>query len=306
MILIFIFTMEQFVSPHIKLAVFLAVTVSLPILAALALLESGRTSVAVALLALHGALGLGLMPFLARFALHFCVLGELSKVDAFTSKLRGGGFPEPFSLPVEREDEHLLLRLKRNLNWMLHQLKDRENRLIWRLEETDQARRVMEDLSRTDSLTGLFNRRHFEQTLQSKALCPLDPDKETWLLMIDCDKFKQVNDTLGHQTGDEVLRLLARIIRESVREGCDSAFRLGGDEFAVLLPCLEVQARDVAERIRQRFKESNGQGCTLSIGLSSGMTVCGASGICWNQVIARADAAVYAAKSAGGDSVNLR
>ncbi|MFP5240034.1 MAG: GGDEF domain-containing protein [Acidobacteriota bacterium] len=290
-------------SPHLKLSCILAAIMVGPSLAAMTLLEAGKASPALALLALHAALGLALLPFLAKAILRFVVYRELEELSVFSARLRRGGLPEPFALPVEAEDEHMLIRLKRNLNWMLHLLEDREKRLLWRLEETDKMRRDMEDLSRRDPLTGLGNRRAFEDALAHAGPSSLH---ERHLLLIDCDKFKQVNDSHGHQAGDEVLLVLAGILQDSVREGVDQAFRLGGDEFAVLLGCRELKARDVAERIRMRFRDVNGRGCTLSIGLAPLCPVNGSCGAARGGVVARADNALYDAKGSGGNRVSLR
>ena len=293
---------EVSVSPHVKLSCILAAIMVGPSLAAMALLESGKASPALALLALHAALGIALLPYLAKAILRFVVYRELEELSVFAARLRRGGLPEPFALPVEAEDEHMLIRLKRNLNWMLHLLEDREKRLLWRLEETDKMRRDMENLSRRDPLTGLGNRRAFEDAL---ARAGSDAFPERHLLLIDCDKFKQVNDSHGHQAGDEVLLVLAGILQDSVRQSEDQAFRLGGDEFAVLLCCRELKARDVAERIRMRFRDVNGRGSTLSLGLTTLRAFNGSGGAALKTVVAKADAALYAAKESGGDRVSL-
>ncbi|MBI4805670.1 MAG: GGDEF domain-containing protein [Desulfovibrio sp.] len=293
-------------SPHLKLSAILFSLMIAPPLAALALLEAGHKPDAIVLLALYCALGIAMLPFISRLALYVCVFKDLDQVVVFSGRLRCGGFPSPFNLPVEKEDEHILLTLKRNLNWMLHVLKDREKRLLWRLEETDQARRDFEGLSRTDPLTGLGNRREFDELLLSLSGQKARPATLIRVLLIDCDKFKQVNDVYGHQAGDRVLILLASIIKESVREDLDHSCRLGGDEFAVLLSCREDQAVDVAERIRKRFKEANGLGCTLSMGLSSCHPANGSGDVNWEAVLAKADSALYEAKGAGGDKLSLR
>jgi len=300
--------MEFFVPPHLKLCLVLAVVCVAPSFAGLALLESGRSVAAMTLLSLHTALGLAFLPFLSKLILYLVVHRDLATISAFACHMRKGVFPEPFTLPVEKEDEHTFTRLRRNLNWMLHVLRDRENRLLWQLEETDQDRRTMEDLSRTDPLTGLGNRRAFEQMLLSLSG---DMRPKCWcgqMLFMDCDKFKDVNDAHGHQAGDSVLRGLARVIRESVREGKDHPFRLGGDEFAVLLTCRNPEAAmEIAERIRARFKVVNDHGCTLSLGLVAvPCRTCEPPAENWNSTIALADTAVYDAKRRGGDAVCVR
>jgi diguanylate cyclase (GGDEF)-like protein len=125
--------------------------------------------------------------------------------------------------------------------------------------------------AQTDSLTGLANRSMFEDSL-AYCLAPGRGLLPVGLLMIDIDRFKQVNDVYGHPIGDEVLRLVAGVIREITRQG-DVAARYGGDEFAVIVPGTPLKALHyVAERIRlqierHRFVTEQGRvPITVSIG----------------------------------------
>src|SRR3546814_5048145 len=115
-------------------------------------------------------------------------------------------------------------------------------------EHFEQARR--EALS--DSLTGLANRKNFEQTLTLLAKAAQDKHEPLALMLIDIDHFKLFNDRHGHQTGDTVLQLVARTLRED-RKGQDLAARYGGEEFALLLPRTRAeQAVKLGDNIRDR------------------------------------------------------
>lgn len=154
--------------------------------------------------------------------------------------------------------------------------------------------------ARTDTLTNLANRRSFDEDLArrfdqwKRHQIPLS------LVMVDVDCFKRLNDQHGHQTGDDVLRVLAGVLRKTLRE-MDLAARFGGEEFAVLLPGTRLKdATTVAERLRASVaKESFRCGghdlrVTVSLGLASVLTDDGAQ-----TLVKRADDALYAAKNAG-------
>src|SRR5919107_1237883 len=102
----------------------------------------------------------------------------------------------------------------------------------------------------TDHLTGLANRRRFERQLEREVARTERYNRPFCLLLVDIDNFKYVNDTFGHDAGDEALRSVANVIQSGTR-GIDTGSRIGGDEFAVILPetCLE-RGHEVAERLR--------------------------------------------------------
>ena len=157
-------------------------------------------------------------------------------------------------------------------------------------------------LSITDSLTRLFNRRHFH-SLAEKEVQRVNRNKVPFsILLLDVDHFKRFNDTFGHAEGDNVLKALADHIRSNVRS-MDSGFRFGGEEFVVLLPeTTSAGAMVVAERLRVRFSErcfhpipgGRPVSATVSVGVAEFRKGCSLA-----ELIRNADLAMYAAKNGG-------
>ena len=111
--------------------------------------------------------------------------------------------------------------------------------------------RTLESMARTDSLTGLFNRRSFESALDVECARARRSGEPLSVVYLDIDRFKAINDRFGHAAGDQVLRQVAVAIGATIRARVDGGFRLGGDEFALLLPSsTREQAAAVVERIR--------------------------------------------------------
>ena len=109
----------------------------------------------------------------------------------------------------------------------------------------------------TDYLTGLYQRRHLEPRLDHEVKRSLRYGTPFSLLAMDADHFKRINDTYGHQAGDQALRAIAHVIRSSVRAHIDLPARMGGEEFAVLLPETdEAGALKLAERIREQMEHT--------------------------------------------------
>lgn len=167
-----------------------------------------------------------------------------------------------------------------------------------------QAQTELETLAARDGLTGLLNRRSFDEGLANEARRAARDLQPLSLLMIDIDCFKQYNDAYGHQKGDECLRLVAKTLTESLKRAGDAAARYGGEEFAVILPDTPWRgAMEVAERMRAAVarlaiphRASSVSDCiTLSVG---GSTVDGPT-ISADQLLMSADAALYQAKNDG-------
>ena len=120
-------------------------------------------------------------------------------------------------------------------------------------------------LSITDSLTGLYNQRHFYIRLKDEVTRAKRQKHPLSLILLDLDNFKEYNDTYGHLEGDEMLRHVGQIINNSIREGVDSGYRYGGDEFAIILieSSLNV-AKEIGNRIQISLKEK--RNITASIG----------------------------------------
>ena len=161
-------------------------------------------------------------------------------------------------------------------------------------------------LSRTDPLTGLFNRSQLFVTLEQEVSRTRRSDRGFCVLMIDLDGLKAINDGVGHLRGDDVLRALGHVISTSIRT-VDSAYRYGGDEFVVLLPETDiVGAFVVAEKIRVGAEEvglsiSGAESLTsVSIGLVSHPE----DGLGAEELMAAADRAMYQAKSLGKNQIS--
>jgi diguanylate cyclase (GGDEF)-like protein len=154
-------------------------------------------------------------------------------------------------------------------------------------------------LAVTDSLTGLKNRRYFDDAIEREWQRSLRQRTPLTLLMIDADNFKAYNDLFGHQAGDQVLVAIASSISDSVRRAGDCGARYGGEEFAMLLPGMAAEdAEKFAERIRVQVESlpSKGATITVSIGVAS---VIPAGTLSVADFIGAADAALYEAKAMG-------
>jgi diguanylate cyclase (GGDEF)-like protein len=156
-----------------------------------------------------------------------------------------------------------------------------------------------------DSLTGLANRRRFEDDLGASMARSRRDGSKGALLMLDLDHFKRVNDSGGHPAGDRVLEEVAAVLRRRVRAG-DSLARLGGDEFAVILPrCSPQEATLAAEALAREVRE-HGAESEEKITASVGIAMFGDDPrTSLATLVSEADTAMYAAKDAGGDTVRV-
>ncbi|MBV5263958.1 GGDEF domain-containing protein [Pinisolibacter aquiterrae] len=190
------------------------------------------------------------------------------------------------------------------VNHQLERQLTESRRQIAELQESLEAIRYE---SLVDDLTTLANRKHFDQSLD-RILAETDQSETPFsLLFTDIDHFKKFNDTFGHQTGDQVLRLVALAVKQNIK-GQDIAFRYGGEEFAVILPRTALeQSVVVAEHIREAVfskelvKRSTGENLgriTISIGVSEWRP-----GDTAQSIIERADTCLYAAKNGGRNQV---
>jgi two-component system cell cycle response regulator len=162
-------------------------------------------------------------------------------------------------------------------------------------------------LAVVDGLTGLYVRRYFDLRLGEEEARVRRYGGRLGLLMLDIDHFKALNDAHGHQAGDEVLKQIAQIIQESLRQELDVACRYGGEEFVVILPNTDVTgALVVAERIRQRCQSQtfDSPAGHLRVTLSGGIALMSSRDrIEGPELLARADKALYQAKRAGRNQV---
>ena len=166
----------------------------------------------------------------------------------------------------------------------------------------------LKDLSIRDALTGLFNRRHLQETLSLELPRAARSSTPLSLIILDLDNFKKFNDTFGHDAGDAVLRALGGAITRNLRQG-DVAFRYGGEEFMVLLPqSSQTQAAAIAERVRTAIEalrlvydgRSLG-GFSASLGVAT-FPDCGETA---EALILAADRALYSSKATGKNRVSF-
>ena len=164
-----------------------------------------------------------------------------------------------------------------------------------------------EERAKTDTLTGLPNRRALEEFFRAAQMAAMESGEPLSVLLIDIDHFKKFNDNFGHGVGDQVLRLMASVLRERVREN-DLPARYGGEELIAVLPGAELATCEVvAERIRRAISEaritrrSTGELLpTITVSIGVGQFRMGES---MAELIERCDRALYRAKGAGRNRV---
>lgn len=179
--------------------------------------------------------------------------------------------------------------------------------LTFDITQAKQTERELERLARVDTLTGLANRRHFDEALETAIVRARRASAALLLMSLDLDRFKQINDTLGHAAGDEVLKVFGARIRAAVYD-VDLVTRQGGDEFHVLVeysPTAEV-GKLIANRIIEAMKtpiELAGQPCVVRASIGIGLHHPVQSAL---QLQALADQALYEAKASGRGTWQLR
>ncbi|MFL6196473.1 MAG: diguanylate cyclase [Thermoanaerobaculia bacterium] len=171
--------------------------------------------------------------------------------------------------------------------------------------ELEEANARLGTLAETDPLTALKNRRAFERTLDREFAFATRTGIPLSLIVLDIDRFKKYNDLLGHPAGDEVLRIISRLLLRSVRQ-MDLVARYGGEEFIIILPGTDQPgANTMAERLRRSIEDHPwpGRPVTASLGLAT--FVPGEAEDCTSpdELFARADTALYYAKSTGRNRV---
>lgn len=156
-----------------------------------------------------------------------------------------------------------------------------------------------------DALTDLYNRRYFDSRIMAEVQRAERQGYKIFLQMVDVDNLKCYNDEVGHQEGDKLLQTTGRILLQSIRKDVDWAFRYGGDEFGVIFIQAELQQIVlIAERIQREYSRMNFVNTGVSIGIARFIRRTGSS---WQEditdLVARADKALYSAKSQGKNRV---
>lgn len=272
---------------------------------------------------------------------------HLLKVREFCLQVKRGNYQEQLVVPNESRDgdgEDAIVILMRDMNWMARQIKIREKDLEQAIHDLSASRRQtaeqnqfllsankelmvtqeqlrertfeleralskMQVMAMTDSLTAIANRRCFFDTLEREFASQVCNCPPLSLLIIDVDKFKTINDTYGHETGDKVLQQLAAII-QTVSRDSDLAARVGGEEYALLLPATNsFAAIAVARRIQSAvaghdflLEKKRRVYVTVSIGICTlSKYYCSSRENLYNF----ADQALYHSKHSGRDCISV-
>ncbi len=196
--------------------------------------------------------------------------------------------------------------INRMASALQHERENLERAVQERTQALQDANARLERLAVTDGLTGVFNHRRFQEQLQAEIFRSERHKRPMGVLMVDVDFFKKVNDTMGHPAGDELLRRLAEVLGEDLRQ-TDLIARYGGEEFAVLLPeTTKSEAMQVAERMRMAVEEKINDGKTPwpnKVTVSIGVGTFPEDGKSGEQVLLAADQAMYVAKRSGRNRV---
>ena len=232
-----------------------------------------------------------------RESRHLLVEGESSRYRAERTFIHSEGHPVPIDLSVA-----VVRDADDSPQYFLAQLHD--------ITERKRFEGQLQYLADHDGLTGMFNRRRFEQELARELARAARYTNAGAVLAIDLDHFKYVNDTLGHSVGDDLIRRVAAILKDKVR-ATDIIARLGGDEFAVILPeADEREAMHVADHLLAAVRtearlEGTGEETLRRVTCSIGVACFGSTGVTAEEILVEADIAMYDAKEAGRDRAIL-
>lgn len=212
-----------------------------------------------------------------------------------------------FTIPLVVEKNLIVAKVKRENESLRARLEGALGDLRDKNHELEASLRRMEEMAATDPLTGLYNRRHFGKLLDQLFAEADRFDKDLACVMIDLDNYKRLNDTFGHQVGDQLLVLAGKVISANMRR-MDVAARYGGDEFVLLLPhATGEDAAAVTQRIRDEFRLASAkllrrEGVNISAGVASRLINRPAHA---DQLVANADEALYQAKDAGRNRTHV-
>jgi diguanylate cyclase (GGDEF)-like protein/PAS domain S-box-containing protein len=183
------------------------------------------------------------------------------------------------------------------------QLEEARRKLQIQQDRLIEANLRLETLASLDALTGLRNRRSFEERLIEELARAKRNGRPLALLLLDIDHFKAFNDSFGHPRGDEVLRIVARLITRSIRDA-DFAARYGGEEFAIILPDTEREgALQMGERLREAIERATWTERPITI--SVGAATVGPDATTVDQLVDFADRALYRSKERGRNRVTV-
>ena len=233
-----------------------------------------------------------------------------SDVDQHNSDLRNVG-NEVSSIAAQGDYESVKQTLLNQITDVIESNRRMEHDLVctkYRLEEQAQELDRTRVEARTDELSGVGNRKAFDEALQFMNSQLQRNDVKFALLLIDVDHFKWINDTHGHQSGDEVVRRLGETLKSSVRSK-DHVARFGGDEFAILFEKVNIQqAEELSKKIREKVERTNFNvginESRVAVTLSMGLAVASMEDDS-ETILQKSDAALYRSKEAGRNRLTV-
>ena len=245
------------------------------------------------------ALGLIIVVLTSLIAYTFArgLTKPLSRLTAAAARVASGDMA--FDLQVSGRDETAYLT--RAFNNMIERVNQGREELDRTNNKLRDQNRKLQVLSNTDPLTGLYNRQHLTVRLNRLLSSCKRAKRKFAVLMLDLDHFKKLNDIHGHLVGDEALKLIADILRKTLRKR-DYAARFGGEEFLILLPGADAQrGNEIAERLRSSIadKPLELEHGVVEVTLSAGLAVYPDVGNDVDSLIHAADKALYVAKKSG-------
>jgi diguanylate cyclase len=187
------------------------------------------------------------------------------------------------------------------------ELKKANEQLRLRMIQVEQLQAELRDQALHDPLTGLYNRRYLDESLEREIIRAERENNPLSVIVLDIDHFKKINDSYGHRVGDQFLVKIARLLENSTR-GSDLVYRHGGEEFLLVLPGANADsARQRAEEIRQKCLETviRYHGEELNLTISFGLAAFPAHGTTAEEIITKADKALYVSKETGRNRVTI-
>jgi diguanylate cyclase len=173
------------------------------------------------------------------------------------------------------------------------------------IDSVKEKNRVLEEQSKVDPLTGIHNRRVFEESIEAELQRFIRYNQPFSLIFFDIDRFKDINDNYGHDAGDRVLKAIAKRVNEMIRKP-DIFARYGGEEFVIILPEITIEhGVTVSEKLRKEIENAvfEYEGERVPITISIGITEVNESDKQYESIVSRADSYMYQAKEKGRNKV---
>lgn len=237
------------------------------------------------------------------------IVTAVSEIEQLESAFNAGAM-DYLTKPVRKAELLLRVRSLLKLKKEIDHRKNHEFELEHLAGQLASANRMLQRIAILDGLTGIANRRYFDEVIEEEWLRAIRDQTPLSIIMIDIDYFKAFNDTYGHQAGDESLKTVAMVLKDTLKRPADMVARYGGEEFVAVLPETEIKgAVAIAEAMRLNIdalniphKNSHNHGCiTISLGAASIIPERNTSS---SILIAAADKALYRAKDKGRNRVD--